>query len=62
MPYSIISMEKQLFTVGATTLSITPFRITTLSIKDFYVTLSVKGLYVTLRINDTQHNNALPLC
>jgi len=38
---------------GATTVSIT-----TVSI----MTVSIKGFYVTLSINDTQHNNALPLC
>ncbi len=26
------------------------------------MTLSLKGLYVKQSINDTQHNNALPLC
>ncbi len=36
---------------------------TTLSIMTFSLpTLTIKGSYVTVSMNDTQHNNALPLC
>ena len=44
---------------GATTLSITTVRITTFKPKDTHMKHSAK---VIVSINDTQHNNALPLC
>ncbi len=47
--------------MGAMTLSITTFSITTLSIKGIFVTLSMKGIFVTLSKNDTQNNNYLSL-
>ncbi len=49
-------------TLSIMALNITIFSKTSLTIEGFYVTLSIKGLHVTLSINDTPHNNVLPLC
>ncbi len=44
--------------MGTVTLSKMTLRIKTLSV----MALTTKGLFVTLSINNTHHNNALPLC